>query len=220
MSVLLFANGEMDGHDWLRPYLAAATAVIAVDGGARHLFAVQHLPDLLIGDMDSLPDPVHHWLQAANVPFLAYPAAKDETDLELALLHAAQTYTDPLLIMGGLGGRLDHLLANVQLLCHPAVHGRRIELVTAVEHAWLVTDQTHIHGQIGDLVSLIPLNGTAHLQATTGLQWPLNDEPLLFGTARGVSNVLTAVDATVHLHAGQLLCIHMPQNRFSKGENS
>lgn len=220
MSVLLFANGEVEGQDWLRPYLAQATAVIAVDGGSRHLFALNHLPDLVVGDMDSLPNEVRRWLMAAHVPFLTYPAAKDETDLELALLHAVQTYSQPLQIVGGLGGRLDQTLANILLLSHPALHGRRIELITAVERAWLVTDQTCIQGQIGDTVSLIPLNGSARLQSTEGLQWPLHNETLVFGMARGVSNLLTAVEATVTLQSGQLLCIHMPQTPFWEGDKN
>ncbi|MCL4265362.1 MAG: thiamine diphosphokinase [Anaerolineae bacterium] len=216
MTVLIFANGEIKEVEWIRPYLSTATAVIAADGGTRHLFRLNHPPDIVMGDMDSLPEETRPWLAAAHTRLLAYPPAKDETDLELALLYAAENYADPLLIFGALGGRLDQTIANILLLAHPRLHGRTIELVTAHERAWLVRGSTQVQGQIGDLVSLIPLNGDAHIASTTGLQWPLQDDVLVFGLARGVSNVLTpalsaaevAVTATITLHAGLLLCIH------------
>lgn len=213
MTVLIFANGEINEVEWIRPYLETATAVIAADGGTRHLFRLNHPPDIVMGDMDSLPDEARPWLAAAHTRLLAYPPAKDETDLELALLYAAEKYADPLLIFGALGGRLDQMLANILLLAHPGLHGRAVQLVTAHERAWLVRDHTEIHGQIGDLVSFIPLGGDAHVAATTGLQWPLQDDVLAFGLARGVSNVLTAVTATVILHTGLLLCIHTKSSR-------
>lgn len=209
MTVLIFANGEItDGVDWLRPYLANATAVIAADGGTRHLLALQTLPDVVIGDMDSLPEEARRWLTANHTQFITYPVAKDETDLELALLYAVAHYGDDLLIFGTLGGRLDQMLANILLLTHPQLHGRRVQLVTAREKAWLVQGETHIQGQVGDIVSLIPLGGDVQIGATTGLQWPLQNERLAFGLARGVSNVLTAVTATITIQSGTLLCIH------------
>lgn len=208
MSVLIFANGEVGAVDWIRPYLAEATAVIAADGGSCHLMVLDHPPDIVVGDMDSLPPAVHDWLETAAVPRQIHPAAKDETDLELALLHAIDHYADDLLLFGVLGGRLDQTLANILLLAHPALAGRRVTLVTEREHAWLVRRTTEIHGAVGDTVSLIPLGGDVHLKETHGLQWPLNDDTLSFGPARGVSNVMTAPLATVDLHNGVLLCIH------------
>jgi thiamine pyrophosphokinase len=216
MTILIFANGDINDVEWIRPYLETATAVIAADGGTRHLFRLNHPPDIVMGDMDSLPDDVRPWLAAAHTRLLAYPPAKDETDLELALLYAIENYADPLLIFGALGGRLDQTIANILLLAHPRLHGRAVHLVTPHERAWLVRGNTEIHGQAGDLVSLIPLGGDAHVAATTGLQWPLQDDVLVFGLARGVSNVLTpalsaaeaATPATVTLHSGLLLCIY------------
>lgn len=209
MSVLIFANGEVGAVEWIRPYLAEATAVIAADGGSRHLMALNYSPDIVVGDMDSLSPAVHDWLETAAVPRQTHPAAKDETDLELALLYAIDHYdADDLLLFGVLGGRLDQTLANILLLAHPALADRRVTLVTERERAWLVRGTTEIRGAVGDIVSLIPLGGDVHLKETQGLQWPLNDDTLSFGPARGVSNVMTAPLATVALHSGVLLCIH------------
>lgn len=208
MSVLIFANGVMEEVEWVRPYLAQATAVIAANGGSKHLYRLGHAPDVLIGDMDSLPPEVQAWCEAAHTRLLRYPAAKNETDLELALLLAVREFADDLLLFGALGGRLDQTLANILLLTHPALIGRQVTLVTARERAWLVWQKTKIDGRIGDVVSLVPVGGDVHVGETRGLAWPLQDEVLSFGLARGVSNELVAETAVIIVNNGFLLCIH------------
>lgn len=208
MPLLIFANGEMEEVAWIRPYLAQATAVWAADGGSKHLKRLDSLPNRVIGDMDSLPPEVQAWLAAGQVPFNQHPPAKDETDLELALLLAVEQGFAEIWLFGLLGGRLDQMLANVLLLSHPALANTTVKLRTATEQAWLVRDQTKIVGQVGDIVSLIPLRGDVQMVRTTGLQWPLTDETLQFGQARGISNKMTAVSATVEISRGILLCVH------------
>jgi thiamine pyrophosphokinase len=208
MALLIFANGVLDEVEWIRPYLTQATAVWAADGGSRHLFRLGHLPDKVIGDMDSLEPELQAWLTSHQIPFDQHPPEKDETDLELALLLAAEQPEDDIWLFGLLGGRLDQTLANIFLLNHPALVGKTVQLITPTERAWLVRRQTEIVGQVGDLVSLIPLGGDAQGVSTTGMQWRLQAETLHFGQARGVSNRLTAEKAIVTLEKGLLLCVH------------
>ncbi|MCP5097776.1 MAG: thiamine diphosphokinase, partial [Chloroflexi bacterium] len=103
---------------------------------------------------------------------------------------------------------LDQTLANILLLTHPALAGRHVQLVTHRERAWMVNDHAVIVGNEGDTVSLIPLGGDVTIRNTTGLAWPLQNEQLSFGLARGVSNVMTGSQAEVDVVAGHLLCIH------------
>ncbi len=211
MPILIFANGDIEGTDWLRPRLKTASSVIAADGGARHLHQLQHLPDLVIGDLDSLPPEIARWLQEGAVAADHYPREKDETDLELALLHAAAGGDEEIHIIGALGGRLDQTLANILLLAHPALAKHHVQLVTRDQRAWLVTDDTQVNGRIGDTVSLIPIGGDVLVQSTSGLRWPLTDTTLTVGPALGVSNVLTEPTATITVGRGTLLCIHTRQ---------
>ena len=212
--ILLFANGVLDDTGWVGPYLARAAAVIAADGGLRHLLPLGHRPDALIGDLDSLPAGVVAEEAAGRV--IRHPRDKDETDLELALLYAVAQYPGhEVFILGGFGGRLDHMLANILVLAHPRLLGQPIRFVDDRESAWLLAadppGETTVHGAPGDIVSLLPLGGPAHVLATTGLRWPLRDETLLFGPARGVSNEMTAAVATVRLGAGVVVCVHVGQ---------
>jgi thiamine pyrophosphokinase len=86
--------------------------------------------------------------------------------------------------------------------------GHPIYLVEPGWRAWLVVAHTTIKGGVGDIVSLIPIGGDVEVAATSGLRWPLENERLIFGMARGVSNMMTAVTATVTVQSGRLLCIH------------
>ena len=207
MGVLIFANGEMVDVAWTRPFLSQSSHIIAADGGTRHLFRLGVPPDVVIGDMDSLTEEVSSWLAEAGSDMIRYDPVKDETDLELALLYA-QKFDEEILLFGALGGRLDQMLANILLLAHPALVDCSITLVERYERAWLITSQTEFSGQEGDTVSLIPLDGDVVVKQTIGLRWPLIDSVLSFGLARGVSNVMTAVSASVEVASGKLLCIH------------
>lgn len=208
MAVLIFANGVIEDVGWIRPYFAEKTAVVAANGGSRHLHALGEAPDVLIGDMDSLNRDLVRWLEKTNCRVIASPAEKDETDLELALLYAAETYAAEMLLFGTLGGRLDQTLGNILLLTHPNLAHRPIKLLTERETAWLVREEGTINGQVGDTVSLIPLGGDVFVESTLGLKYPLQKETLSFGPARGISNTMIDREAAVRIRSGLLLCIH------------
>lgn len=206
--ILIFANGDLPSTNWIKPYLDQAAVIIAADGGMRHLQALNHRPDFLIGDLDSLPSGALAELETAGVELVSYPRAKDETDLELALLYAVEHFDGPVYVFAAAGGRLDQTVGNVLLLAHTALAGREVKLLSEHQRAWLVRDHTTITGEPGDRVSLLPIGGAVEIAHTAGLQWSLENENLTFGPARGLSNVMTAAEATVILNSGWLLCVH------------
>ena len=208
MSILVFANGDMDSTGWVTPYLQRATVVIAANGGVRHVLALGRTPDVLIGDLDSLGQGVRERLIEQSTTILPYDAEKDETDLELALLYAVATYEEEILILGGLGGRVDQMIANILLLMHPKLRGRSISFQTQYQRILLIDGEATIEGQTGDMLSLIPLGGDVHVTHTEGLRWAVHDDILAFGPARGVSNEMMEETARVRVHRGHLLCIH------------
>lgn len=206
---LIFANGIIEDLSWVQPYLAQARTVIAADGGIRHPLALGYLPDVLIGDLDSLPEGVSESMEEWDIEIVRHPPAKDETDLELALLYVARRFPeDALVILGGFGGRLDHTLANILLLAHPVLSGRAVYFIDDRQTSWLIAGHALITGRPGDMISLLPLGGDAHILETSGLRWPLSDEILAFGPARGISNEMTTEQAVVKLAGGMAFCVH------------
>jgi thiamine pyrophosphokinase len=214
-----------------------AGLVIAADGGARKTARAGLAPDLVVGDADSLGEDGLAAVRAAGIPVELAAAAKDETDIELAVLAAVGRGATRLTILGALGGpRFDHAVANAWLLAHQALRGREVVLIDGATRirlldatAGVTTGSTAgpvtagpvtagpvtagLFGRPGDLVSLLPFSGDAVGVTTEGLAYPLRDEPLVMGPARGISNVRLVADARVSLRAGRLLVIetHVPQ---------
>lgn len=199
---------------------AGIALVIAADGGARHAIALGLRPDRWVGDGDSIDPAALEALAAAGVPIERAPAEKDESDTELALLAALEAGADAVTILGALGGvRIDHALANVGLLGHPALEGRpawlfdeqatRISLLASPDAAGRPASRD-LAGRVGDLVSLVPTGESARGVTTRGLRYALVNEPLILGRTRGVSNVRTAPVARVSLGSGRLVLIETP----------
>lgn len=193
--------------------------VIAADGGARHAERLGVTLDLWVGDGDLLGDEGIAALAAAGVPIERSPVDKDQTDLELAVDAALARGAQGLVIVGALGGeRVDHALANVALLARADLAGRpavlldgsaRVSLVRAPDPAGAPATVV-LTGRPGTTVSLLPLGGDVAGVTTDGLVYPLDDEPLLLGSARGVSNVVARAGASVTVRRGLLLVIGSP----------
>lgn len=210
--IVIFANGELPKPERVRAFIQLDDFIIAADGGARHCWALNLAPQLAVGDFDSLTAVELVKLEQTSVTLKPFPQAKDETDLELALLEAVRRGAEEITIFGALGGRLDMTLANLQLLTHPALEKIHVEIRSGLQTAWLLRPPGGpVRGQVGDTVSLLPLGGAAGGITTHGLRYPLNGETLTVGPARGVSNVLTQPEAYVELQAGLLLAIHTSQ---------
>jgi thiamine pyrophosphokinase len=208
---LIFANGDFNDGPFVRRVLAAAQGarIVAADGGARLAQQAGLRVTTVIGDMDSLSGTELADLERAGAAIHRFPEEKNETDLELALTWAAEQGATWVRVIGGVGDRLDQTVSNVYLLALPVLRGRDVRLVADKQEMWLIyPGEAVIEGAKGDTVSLIPLGGAAQGVRTENLYYPLVDEPLLFGPARGLSNVMTTDSAHVRLRDGLLLVVH------------
>ncbi|MCD6518377.1 MAG: thiamine diphosphokinase [Anaerolineae bacterium] len=206
----VIVNGVFSHAERLLPLLDQAEWIIAADGGANWLFSQGRTPHLLIGDLDSVSPSVLQELERSGCPIRRYPTAKDETDTELALLEAAQR-SDRILVLGALGGRIDHELANILLLSMPQLGEKKVILFDGRSFIFLLRGSGSLRGCPGDTISLLPLGGDVEGIETEGLEYPLHNETLFFGPARGISNVLLAEEAHITFQHGLLLVIHTPQ---------
>jgi thiamine pyrophosphokinase len=218
LNALIVADGDVPTRDELARLTAAASPdiVVAADGGALKAAAVGLTPAVVVGDADSLlPDAVEQ-LRRAGTEVVVHPAAKDESDTELAVRESIRRGATALTIVGAFGGsRLEHTVANLLLLCLPELQGLDVRLADGASEVRLIKGGTTltIEGAPGDFVSLLPLAPTATGVTTHGLRFPLTDEPLHQGPARGLSNELASDRATVSLRSGRLLVIHTKGDR-------
>lgn len=218
MRAVIFANGDLRRPAVIRRSLRPNDWIIAADGGARLCRRLGLSPELLIGDFDSLNDAARWRLEAAGTSTARYPEAKDQTDLELALLHAVAHGAEDILVVGALGDRWDHSLASFALALAPGLASATLTFDDGTTWVGFLRagDTLRLPGQPGDLVSLIPLGGDAEGITTQGLRFPLNREALPFGSTRGVSNVIEAAQAVVSLRSGRLVAVLTRSSPFTR----
>jgi thiamine pyrophosphokinase len=193
------------------PFLPGADAlVIAADAGLRTLQRAGRLPDLTVGDFDSL----------GAVPegcgtVLRYPVQKDDTDAALAAEAALARGCDTFLFCGCLGGALDHTLANLCLLASLAERGCTAYLlgggtaVTALCGPGAISFPACAQGRL----SVFSHSDRSDGVTLSGLRYPLSDAVLYRQRALGVSNAFTGSEASVRVTSGTLL-LYAAQNNF------
>ncbi len=208
MRSIIFANGDFCPQD-TPVNIDSMDLVVAADGGSRHCQELGITPNVLIGDMDSTnPDLVKDW-EASGVEVIHFPPDKDQTDLELALMHVQSEGATKIIVYGAVGGRLDMTFGNLLLLTHPDLKSV-VKLVCGNEEIRVLRegDLLTLPGTVGDTISLIPLSMDGAKITTKGLEYPLEKEVLEFGLTRGISNRLENKQATIHLESGLLAVIH------------
>ena len=203
---LVFAGG-----DPLPPGVAHVlpehALVLAADSGIDHAHAIARRVDVAIGDFDSVtPDGLER-AEREGARIERHPTDKDATDLELVIDAAIATGVARVTVVGGHGGRLDHLLGNLALLAAPASANVELDAWIGAAHVTVVRTRAALTGPPGSIVSLFAMHGPARGVTTYGLRFPLDDAVLEPGSTLGLSNEIAATDAAVALATGVLLAV-------------
>ncbi len=185
--------------------------VIAVDGGFAPLEACGVAPDMAVGDFDSLG----YVPRAKRVS--RHPVHKDQSDMELAMEKALNYSHDTLFVYGGIGGRLDHTLANLQLFSRFSERGAFVTAIADRFAIRMVTGPdafTIPDGIDAGCVSVFSANDRCEGVIERGMEYSLDDEPLTNRTSRGLSNELIGQEATVAVESGTLYVFYpLPKTR-------
>lgn len=194
----------------------AIDIVVAADGGAGLAPALGLRLDAWVGDGDSLDASGRAALREAAIEPHPVATDKDESDTELGVLEAVRRGATDVTVLGALGGsRLDHALANVTLLAHPALQGRACRLLDPAARVTLLAStqgrgEVTLTGRVGDLLTLLPLGGAVTGVTASGLRYGLEDDRLEAGRSRGLSNVRLNATVRLAIDSGWLLVIETP----------
>lgn len=180
---------------------AAGDLVIAADGGYAQLNGIR--PDLVVGDFDSLG----YVPQGEEI--VRHPAEKDDTDTMLAAKIGLSRGYRAFVLLGGVGGRLDHTLANIQTLAFLRENGARAALLGEAETITLIQDESlHFRAGLSGTISVFSFGETALGVYERGLAYALNDATLRDTNPLGVSNGFTGEAAEVSVRQGRLLVLY------------
>lgn len=194
---LLICGGWID-LDFAADYIADRhfDVIICADSGLDAAFSLGLPVDYIMGDFDSVsPDVLHRYqkYQVANsvkARFVQYPTAKDATDTEMVIDWVLSKQPSEITILGATGGRLDHLLANINVLMQPLAKQIPAWIVDPNNRLYLADHTVELHRKdlFGKYISLIPLTEKVYPLTLQGLEYGLKNHTLTIGNSLGVSN--------------------------------
>jgi thiamine pyrophosphokinase len=211
MKALIITGGSID-IDFAKNYIKSQKwdYVISADSGMNFCKKADFLPDLLLGDFDSADaETLSYYRTHCPQRMQTFPAKKDETDTELAILKAIEKKADEITVLGATGSRLDHVLGNIQLLKMALDAKVDCLLVDAHNRIRMIDGSLQLNRdtQFGRYVSLIPFTPQVEGLSLHGFAYELDDFTLKSGNARGISNEIAAEQAFIQLKKGILLVI-------------
>lgn len=207
---ICYIVGAMSLTPDLRPYPTPGDYVIAADRGFDSLMAYGVNPDLAVGDFDSLGHAPNH----PNV--IRLPVEKDDTDMVYALRKGLELGYRRFVLLGGVGGRLEHTLGNLQMLDWLALHGAQGFLAGEKTAATCIRDGKTIifPASMTGYLSVFCNSGRAEGVELTGLKYPLTDYTLTSDFPLGVSNQFLGEEARVSVARGSLILVWEDRGDF------
>ena len=205
MKGLIICVGSINDTEFLKRYVEDIDFVICADRGGVYAKDMDILPDLLLGDMDSIPQDILLEYKEKKVDMTLYPSEKDMTDSEIAILRAVDMGADELVIMGALGSRLDHSMANICMLKKLVDMDVRATIVNENNEITLIKDELELKKDCGYRLSLLPLTQKVAGVTLIGLKYTLEDATLEMGTSLGISNEFEDDVAKITIRDGLLL---------------
>lgn len=192
-------------------YIENGAFVIAADAGIEKLNKAGITPDLIIGDFDSLGS------SPSGENVRVFPVEKDDTDTMLALKEAISLGYDTVIISGGLGGELDHTVANLQTLLYACDNGVNAFLTDGVTTATVVSDSIVLEAENVGRCSVFAFGGEARGVNISGLKYEAEGITLSPSFPLGVSNHFTQKEAKISLQSGRLLVIYNGKPNIKNG---
>ncbi|OQY06583.1 MAG: thiamine diphosphokinase [Fusobacteriia bacterium 4572_132] len=203
---IIILNGRMSyDNEFYKKYIKKEDDIFCADGGSNYAYELKLKPKLILGDLDSIREDVLNYYKKEKIKFKKYPPEKDKTDTELIIeeVKKLEKY-NKIIILGGLGGRVDHTLVNIQLLERYKI----IKFVNSKEEIeFLENEEKILKDKKNKIISLIPISKKVEVKKLEGFKY--DGENLIFerGNSLGISNVVEKNEAKIKIKKGKILLI-------------
>ena len=206
MRAAIICNGNIQNYDISKEKLRQVDFIICADGGTRHAYHMNIIPNMIIGDMDSSKDEYIEYYRSKEVPIIKYSSDKDKTDTHICLEYVMEKY-DEIILLGATGSRLDHTLGNVSILKLAADKGKSACIIDENNEIYVVKEGIRLEGNKGDLLSLLPLSSKVEGINLIGVLYPLENAVMEIGNPYGVSNKFEASVVVLTISSGYMIVI-------------
>lgn len=206
MKTFIISNGDITDYEYCKNIINKDDYIICADGGTRHAYNMGLKPDLIIGDLDSLQQYYIGYYRDQGVEIIKHPKDKDKTDTHLCILKAID-FSSEIILLGALGNRLDHSLANVSLLKIGIDNNIQIYIDDYRNQVYLIDKTIRLQGKPGDIFSLLPFNGKVEGLQIEGAKYELRNAEMKAGNPFGISNLFLEKEVIISLKKGLLIVI-------------
>ena len=207
MKALIIANGKIEDYDLLTSLVQENGFILCADGGINHLMQINAIPDLIVGDLDSVSQEGIEYIEKNNIIVEKFPVMKDETDTDLAINYLIRKKYKEITIVGGIGSRLDHTIGNIYLLRSLNKNGIKGCTINENNIIHLVEKNIRLFKKEGYYTSIIPITIDGIEISVSGFLYPLFREHIAFGSTRGISNKIGEELGIITIHKGEALVI-------------
>lgn len=208
MSVaVIFLAGEINDYDGIVKYVKEADYVMCADAGTLHAEKMDIVPDMILGDMDSIESNLLEKYVKKGVETRLFNVDKDKTDSHLAIDIAFDKGFDHIILLGALGSLPDHTITNIMLLEYICTRQGKGMIATDNAQLVVIKDRITITNDGYDRVSLIPISEKVTGVTCTGLRYDLQNDVLYRADSRGTSNRFREETAMIEIKDGVLLIV-------------
>ncbi len=206
---LVVSSGEIIEENLLIKLFNSSDIVICADGGLDHLREVELIPDLVIGDLDSISREGREYIEEKSIAISKYPSMKDDTDNELAVDYLVDKGVGHIDFLGVTGSRYDHSLINIMALRGLGEKNisSRIFSPKNIIHYCRDGRSLSLDRREETYVSLVPLSDAGIRISMDGFLYPLKDQHMTFGSSLGISNQIVADKGIIRILSGDCLVI-------------
>ncbi len=203
--ISIVAGGRSDKQ--FIPEIIQSNYVIGVDRGALWLLKHGIVPEIAIGDFDSVTQREKRYIHDRAKTYIEYAPEKDATDLELAIEEAIRLHPKEVRMYGALGKRFDHALAAAHLLLKLVSHNIQGQIVDNFSKIHIVRRQLRLQRHDSfRYISILPVKGAATI-TLRGFTYEVTQRAFVVGSTLGISNEIASSSATIKVHEGYVLVI-------------
>lgn len=205
MKALVISSGTINNYNILESIVKESDFIVCADGGMDHLMKIKRLPNLILGDLDSISRDALDYINKNNIIIKRFSSIKNSTDTDLAMEYLIEEGFRNITLIGVTGTRQDHTMANIMLLNR--LHEKRIKgkIVDDNNIIYLIDDYLEIEYQEGVYVSIVPITESGIEVSLDGFYYNLNNHRIKFGSTNGISNKITDSCGTINIHSGKAL---------------
>lgn len=207
MKALIIASGKIGDYNLLKTLVQENDFILCADGGLNHLMKIAIIPNLVIGDLDSISKEAMDYIEENNILIEKYPVMKDETDTHLAINYLVSRGSREVTIMGGIGSRMDHTIANIILLKMLIDKGIKGCIINENNIIHLVDKSIKLYKKDTYYISIIPISLDGIDVNANGFLYQLDNQKIQFGSTIGISNEITSDYGIITITRGIALVI-------------